>query len=207
MVVVEIGPGLGSLTLALLETGAAVTAVELDRFVLPVLRHIVEPKGATVVQGDALEVDWHALLGDDPGWVLVANLPYNVATPLVLTVLERAPMVRRLLVMVQREVGERFAASPGSKAYGAVSVKVQWSATSSIAGKVPMYASAPPLATRSRPASLLPTDTSWLRGNNTRRRGSSPASSRAATVRFPRSSGPVTTGPCSRVTMTSGKCS
>ena len=90
-----------------------------------------------VSQGDALEVDWHALLGDDPGWVLVANLPYNVATPLVLTVLERAPMVRRLLVMVQREVGERFAASPGSKAYGAVSVKVQWSATASIAGKVP----------------------------------------------------------------------
>lgn len=135
--VVEIGPGLGSLTLALLETGASVTAVELDRFIIPVLRHIVEPKGATVVHADALEVDWQELLGDEPGWVLVANLPYNVATPLVLTVLERAPMVQRLLVMVQREVGERFAAAPGSKTYGAVSVKAAWSAKASIAGKVP----------------------------------------------------------------------
>lgn len=135
--VVEIGPGLGSLTLALLDTGAAVTAVELDRFIIPILRHIVEPRGATVVHGDALEVDWTELLGTEPGWVLVANLPYNVATPLVLTVLERAPMIKRLLVMVQREVGERFAATPGSKAYGAVSVKTAWSATASIAGKVP----------------------------------------------------------------------
>ena len=135
--VVEIGPGLGSLTLALLETGAAVTAVELDRFLLPVLKHIVEPKGATVVQADALEVDWRELLGDDGPWVLVANLPYNVATPLVMKLLDEAPMVERILVMVQREVGERFAATPGSKAYGAVSVKVAWSADAKVVGKVP----------------------------------------------------------------------
>lgn len=135
--VVEIGPGLGSLTLALVETGATVTVVELDRFILPVLRHIVEPKGVTVVHADALELNWHELLGDQPGWVLVANLPYNVATPLVMTILETAPMVQRLLVMVQREVGERFAASPGSKTYGAVSVKVAWSATARVVGKVP----------------------------------------------------------------------
>ncbi|HUR77517.1 MAG TPA: 16S rRNA (adenine(1518)-N(6)/adenine(1519)-N(6))-dimethyltransferase RsmA [Acidimicrobiales bacterium] len=134
--VVEVGPGLGSLTLALLETGASVTAVEMDRFLIPVLRHVVEPQGATVVHADALEVDWHALLGDDP-WMLVANLPYNVATPLVLQVLEQAPMVTRMLVMVQREVGERFAARPGSKAYGAVTVKTAWSASASLVGKVP----------------------------------------------------------------------
>lgn len=135
--VVEIGPGLGSLTLALLETGAAVTAVEMDRFLIPVLRHVVEPHGATVVHADALALDWRALLGDEPGWALVANLPYNVATPLVLTVLADAPMVDRLLVMVQREVGERFAAPPGKKAFGAVTVKVAWSATATLVGKVP----------------------------------------------------------------------
>jgi 16S rRNA (adenine1518-N6/adenine1519-N6)-dimethyltransferase len=134
--VVEVGPGLGSLTLALLETGAAVTAVEMDRFLVPVLRQMVESQGATVVHADALDVDWRELLGTE-SWTLVANLPYNVATPLVLKILDEAPMVTRLLVMVQREVGERFAARPGSKTYGAVSVKVAWSATASVVGKVP----------------------------------------------------------------------
>jgi 16S rRNA (adenine1518-N6/adenine1519-N6)-dimethyltransferase len=142
--VVEIGPGLGSLTLALLETGASVTAIEMDRFLVPILRKIVEPEGATVIQADALEVDWHEVLGDEPGWVLVANLPYNVATPLVLQVLADAPMIDRLLVMVQREVGERFAAAPGKKAFGAVTIKVAWSATASIAGKVPPTVFVPP---------------------------------------------------------------
>jgi 16S rRNA (adenine1518-N6/adenine1519-N6)-dimethyltransferase len=132
--VVEVGPGLGSLSLALLETGASLTVVELDRFLIPILEQMLP--GARVVHADALEVDWPELLGDEP-WTLVANLPYNVATPLVLDVLERAPMVRRMLVMVQKEVGERFAARPGSKAYGAVSVKVAWSATASVVGKVP----------------------------------------------------------------------
>lgn len=134
--VIEIGPGLGSLTLALLETGAAVTAIELDRFIVPLLRQVVEPRGATVIQADALEVDWPATLPGE-GWVLVANLPYNVATPLVMQVLEQAPMVRRLLVMVQKEVGERFAARPNTKAFGAVSVKAAWSATASVVGRVP----------------------------------------------------------------------
>lgn len=135
--VVEIGPGLGSLTLALIEAGAVVTAIEMDRFLVPILRKIVEPHGATVIQADALEVNWHEVLGDDPGWALVANLPYNVATPLVMQILEDAPMVDRLLVMVQREVGERFAAQPGKKAFGAVTIKTAWSATASIVGKVP----------------------------------------------------------------------
>jgi 16S rRNA (adenine1518-N6/adenine1519-N6)-dimethyltransferase len=132
--VVEVGPGLGSLSLALLETGAALTVVELDRFLIPILEQMLP--SARVVHADALDVDWRELLGDEP-WTLVANLPYNVATPLVLDVLERAPMVRRLLVMVQKEVGERFAARAGSKAYGAVSVKVAWSATATVVGKVP----------------------------------------------------------------------
>ena len=132
--VVEVGPGLGSLSLALLEAGAQLTVVELDRFLVPILEQMLH--GARVVHADALEVDWPELLGDD-GWVLVANLPYNVATPLVLEVLERAPMVQRMLVMVQKEVGDRFAARPRTKAYGAVSVKVAWSATAAVVGKVP----------------------------------------------------------------------
>lgn len=137
--VVEIGAGLGSLTVALAETGAEVVAVELDRYLAPVLRSVVEPAGVRVVEGDALRLDWEDVLdaGDAGSWVLVANLPYNVATPLVLTLLERAPMIGRMLVMVQREAGERLAASAGDPAYGAVSVKVAYRARASVVGRVP----------------------------------------------------------------------
>jgi 16S rRNA (adenine1518-N6/adenine1519-N6)-dimethyltransferase len=134
--VIEIGAGLGSLTLALAETGATVTAVEVDRGLVPVLRSLVEPAGVTVVEADAMRLDWDALLGDGP-WVLVANLPYNVATPLVADLLDRVPAITRMLVMVQREVAERLAAGPGDDAYGAVSVKVAYWATASVAGLVP----------------------------------------------------------------------
>ena len=141
--VVEIGAGLGSLTLALVEGGALVTAVEIDRHVLPVLRAQVEPLGVRVVEADALTLDWTELLGTDPTgratdgpWSLVANLPYNVAVPLVIRVLEEAPPVTSLLVMVQREVGERLAASAGDEAYGAVSVKVAYWATATVVGRV-----------------------------------------------------------------------
>jgi 16S rRNA (adenine1518-N6/adenine1519-N6)-dimethyltransferase len=137
--VVEIGAGLGSLTLALADAGARVTAVEIDRHVLPVLRQQVEPRGVRVVEADALRLDWPELLGNDEPepWALVANLPYNVATPLVIRVLEEAPQVGSLLVMVQREVGERLAAGAGDEAYGAVSVKVAYWATAKVVGRVP----------------------------------------------------------------------
>jgi 16S rRNA (adenine1518-N6/adenine1519-N6)-dimethyltransferase len=135
--VVEIGAGLGSLTLALAETGASVTAVEVDRHLLPVLRELVAPAGVRVIEGDALRLDWPSVLGPDPGWVLVANLPYNVATPLVADLLDGVPMIKRMLVMVQREVGERLAAEPGSRAYGAVSVKVAYWAEAKVVGHVP----------------------------------------------------------------------
>ena len=136
--VIEIGAGLGSLTLALAETGATVVAVEVDRGVVPVLREIVAPHpNVTVVEGDALRLDWAALLGDEPGWVLVANLPYNVATPLVCDLLDDVPQISRMLVMVQREAAERFCAAPRTEAYGAVSVKVAYWATARIAGLVP----------------------------------------------------------------------
>ncbi len=137
MPVVEVGAGLGSLTLALVETGASVTAVEVDRRLVPVLRSQVEPVGVRVVEADALALDWSDLLGACPGpWSLVANLPYNVAVPVVIGVLERAPSVSSLLVMVQREVGERLVADPGEEAYGAVSVKVAYWAGASIVGRV-----------------------------------------------------------------------
>lgn len=134
--VVEIGAGLGSLTLALVEAGAEVTAVEVDRYVLPVLRSQVEPLGVTVVEADARTLDFTDLLGDQAGWSLVANLPYNVAVPLVMRVLEEAPQVASLLVMVQREVGERLAAQARDEAYGAVSVKVAYWARAAVVGKV-----------------------------------------------------------------------
>ncbi|MDP9070195.1 MAG: 16S rRNA (adenine(1518)-N(6)/adenine(1519)-N(6))-dimethyltransferase RsmA [Actinomycetota bacterium] len=135
--VVEIGAGVGSLTLALAETGADVTAVEIDRYLLPVLRSVVEPAGVRVVEGDALALDWEGVLRPPEGWALVANLPYNVATPLVLELLEHVPAIGRMLVMVQREVGERLAAGAGDEAYGAVSVKVAYRAWASVVGRVP----------------------------------------------------------------------
>jgi 16S rRNA (adenine1518-N6/adenine1519-N6)-dimethyltransferase len=134
--VVEVGAGLGSLTLALAETGASVVAVEADRYLVPVLRGVVDGKGVDVVEGDAMRLDWPALLGDER-WVLVANLPYNIATPLILDLLEQAPGIERMLVMVQREVAERLAAGAGDSARGGVSVKVEYWAAPSLVGKVP----------------------------------------------------------------------
>jgi len=134
--VVEVGAGLGSLTLALAETGASVVAVEADRYLVPVLRTVVEGAGVSVVEGDAMRLDWRALLGDER-WVLVANLPYNIATPLVLDLLKGVPQIERMLVMVQREVAQRLVAGPGAEGRGAVSVKVEFWAVPSMAGRVP----------------------------------------------------------------------
>ena len=135
--VVEIGAGLGSLTLALAETGARVTAVEVDSGLAATLRTVVAGIPAVrVVEANAMTLDWDAVVGVD-GAVLVANLPYNVATPLVADVLDDVPQVTRLLVMVQREVAERFVAAPRTPAYGAVSVKIAFWASARIVGLVP----------------------------------------------------------------------
>ena len=138
--VVEVGAGLGSLTLALREVGAAVTAIEVDRHLAPVLRTVVEPVGALVLEADAMQLDWPALLRpDDPArpWSLVANLPYNIAVPLVLDLLEGTPTIERMVVLVQLEVAERLAAGPGSKTYGIPSVKRAWWADATVVAKVP----------------------------------------------------------------------
>ena len=136
--VLEIGAGLGSLTLALAEIAGHVTAVEVDEALLPLLNENVgELDNVTVVHADAMQLDWPALLGDSTDWVMVANLPYNVATPLIADVLDFVPQVSRMLVMVQKEVADRFAASPSTSAYGALSVKVAFHATARIVGQVP----------------------------------------------------------------------
>ncbi len=134
--VVEVGPGLGSLTLALLEVGASVVAVEIDERLaaqLPVTVAELAPDARlTVITQDALRIE---SLPDDPS-VFVANLPYNISVPVLLHFLERFPTIERGLVMVQAEVGERVAAGPGSKVYGSPSVKAAWYGSFTTAGKV-----------------------------------------------------------------------
>jgi len=135
--VVEVGPGLGSLTLAILEAGASVTAVEIDhrlaeRLPQTAAAHGVADGALTVVDADALRV---TELPGDPA-VLVANLPYNVSVPVLLHFLEHFPGLQRGVVMVQAEVGERLAAAPGSKTYGAPSVKAAWYGPWRLAGTV-----------------------------------------------------------------------
>lgn len=135
--VLEIGAGLGSLTLALLEQGARVVALERDRKLRPVLEQVVADRGdVRIVTGDALDIELDCLL-DDGRWSCVSNLPYNVATPVVVRLLEEMPSVASFLVMVQREVGDRLVALPGSGAYGAVSVRVAYYAHAKIVGVVP----------------------------------------------------------------------
>ena len=137
--VLEIGPGLGSLTLALAELGAPVTAIELDRYLVPVLEEVVagtEPP-VRVVPGDALAVDLAELLAPATAWRLAANLPYNVGTTILLRILEEAPAVIGGMVLVQREVAERLAAGPGDAAHGIPSVKASWWVDARVAGRVP----------------------------------------------------------------------
>ncbi len=132
--VVEVGPGLGSLTLALLEAGAWVTAVEIDPRLAAALPHTVGARAAedadrlAVIGQDALEVRDLPGAGPDAGEpsALVANLPYNVSVPVILHFLETFPALQRVLVMVQAEVADRLAAPPGSRTYGIPSAKAAW---------------------------------------------------------------------------------
>ncbi|HHX46745.1 MAG TPA: 16S rRNA (adenine(1518)-N(6)/adenine(1519)-N(6))-dimethyltransferase RsmA, partial [Brevibacterium sp.] len=138
-VVVEIGPGLGSLTLALLPKVRSVVAVEVDPTLAGALPRTVEKVSPayldrlTVVHADAMKIE--ALPGDEPT-ALVANLPYNVSVPVVLRFLELFPSIRTILVMVQLEVAQRLAATPGSKIYGVPSLKAAWYADVRLVGTV-----------------------------------------------------------------------
>jgi 16S rRNA (adenine1518-N6/adenine1519-N6)-dimethyltransferase len=134
--VVEVGPGLGSLTLGLLEVGASVVAVEIDDRLaaqLPLTVQLMQPGAElTVILADALKINE---LPGEPSR-LVANLPYNVSVPVLLHLLEHFASIRAGVVMVQAEVGERLAAAPGSKIYGSPSVKAAWYGAFRTAGKV-----------------------------------------------------------------------
>jgi 16S rRNA (adenine1518-N6/adenine1519-N6)-dimethyltransferase len=134
--VLEVGPGLGSLTLGLLEAGARVTAVEIDKRLaarLPVTAAELAPDAPlTVVTEDALKVETLPVAPKR----LVANLPYNVSVPVLLHLLERLDSLESALVMVQAEVGQRLAAPPGSKVYGSPSVKAAWYGEWAAAGMV-----------------------------------------------------------------------
>jgi len=141
-VMLEVGPGLGSLTLALLEAcPAAIIAVEIDRVLAGELpRTLAERAPAlagrvTVINADALRTGQHDLPAAPS--MLVANLPYNVAVPVVLHLLAAVPSLTRGLVMVQAEVADRMCAAPGSRVYGAPSVKLAWYAAARPAGTVP----------------------------------------------------------------------
>jgi 16S rRNA (adenine1518-N6/adenine1519-N6)-dimethyltransferase len=135
--VLEVGAGLGSITVALAEAGCEVLAVEFDRRVAPALREVVADHPAVRVEEvDAMHADWGALLGEGP-WTMVSNLPFNISVPLMVELLERVPVIGRYLVMVQREVGERFVAGPGEEAYGSVSVRIAYRADAELVRRIP----------------------------------------------------------------------
>lgn len=138
-VVIEVGPGLGSLTLGLLPAAAHVVAVEIDPVLAGQLPVTVAERDAadrlTVVNADAMKITLDDLSGHVPT-ALVANLPYNVAVPVLLHLLQVLPSLRKGLVMVQSEVADRLAAGPGSKVYGVPSVKAAWYADVRRAGPV-----------------------------------------------------------------------
>lgn len=145
--VLEIGPGMGSMTQKLCESTAKVVAVEIDKKLLPVLNvTLAEYDNVTVVNKDVLKVDLKALLeehfGDKPAKV-VANLPYYITTPIIMKLLEEKLNLRSITIMVQKEVGDRIKAAPGGKEYGALSVAVQYYAKPSQVLLVPPHSFIP----------------------------------------------------------------
>ncbi|MHB1017854.1 MAG: 16S rRNA (adenine(1518)-N(6)/adenine(1519)-N(6))-dimethyltransferase RsmA [Coriobacteriia bacterium] len=135
--VLEIGPGIGTLTDGLLSAGASVVAVEFDDRLLPVLAQLADERGGlTVIHADAVTVPMSALCAGGSPRSLVANLPYAVAATVVLRFFQELPSLERAIVMVQAEVADRMAAVPGTKAYGSYSVKLGLHAR--VAGRFPV---------------------------------------------------------------------
>ena len=146
--VLEVGPGPGGLTRALLRAGARVTAIEMDRRCLPALAELGEafPGQLRVIQGDALKLDHAELMGGEP-FAVLSNLPYNVGTALFVRWLggeQWPPLWTSLTLMFQQEVAQRIAAQPGGSAYGRLAVLAQWRSTAKLAMKVHRSAFTPP---------------------------------------------------------------
>ncbi|WP_027364311.1 16S rRNA (adenine(1518)-N(6)/adenine(1519)-N(6))-dimethyltransferase RsmA [Desulfotruncus alcoholivorax] len=140
--VVEIGPGLGSLTRRLSEKAGRVIAVEIDSTLLPILEETLsEYDNVTIIEADALKIDFNRLVGECSGPVerykIVANLPYYITSPLIMHFLENSFNVGRIVIMVQEEVARRLAAMPGSKEYGVLTVAVNYYASVETAFRVP----------------------------------------------------------------------
>lgn len=142
--VLEIGPGIGTLTQALCEAKADVTCVELDKRLPEILSHTLEAyDNVRIIQGDILKVNISEIMGSGP-FKVVANLPYYITTPIIMALLEKHLPITDIVVMVQKEVAQRMAANPGSKTYGALSVAVQYYTIPKIALYVPPRSFMPP---------------------------------------------------------------
>lgn len=144
--VIEIGPGIGTLTQALARTGAEVTAFEIDETLAPVLAHTMEPyPNVRILYQDVLKADLETVLGDRT-WHAAANLPYYITTPILLYLIQKVAPISLFVFMMQKEVAERIMAEPGTKAYGALTLAVQYYCT------VERVMDIPPTAFVPRPA-------------------------------------------------------
>lgn len=144
--VIEIGPGIGTLTQALARTGAEVTAFEIDETLAPVLAHTMEPyPNVRILYQDVLKADLETILGDRT-WHAAANLPYYITTPILLCLIQKVTPISLFVFMMQKEVAERIMAEPGTKAYGALTLAVQYYCT------VERVMDIPPTAFVPRPA-------------------------------------------------------
>ncbi|MCL2578224.1 MAG: 16S rRNA (adenine(1518)-N(6)/adenine(1519)-N(6))-dimethyltransferase RsmA [Defluviitaleaceae bacterium] len=140
--VLEIGPGIGGMTQALLAAGANVLAVELDKQLVPILSEMFAGENFTIVQGDILRVDLTELLGDKGTTPLspikvVANLPYYITTPVIFRLLESGLPFESITVMIQKEVASRMSAAPGTKDYGSLTLAIQYYADARLVANVP----------------------------------------------------------------------
>ena len=138
--ILEIGSGLGSLTCELAKI-SSVVALEFDRYLMAPFSEVIENHGVAgnveIIHADAMKIDWQTFFATRKGnWKMVANLPYNIASPLLITMLEEAPQVKEIFVMVQKEVADRFAAQPGGSSYGIPSVKSQYWSEVTVIGKI-----------------------------------------------------------------------
>lgn len=135
--IIEIGPGVGTLTAKLLMKAKKVTSIELDNDLIPILQEeLREHENFDLIHNDALKVDFNSLIGDEPSVKLVANLPYYVTTPIIVKLLKDGYNFKSLTIMIQKEVAERINAEPNCKEYGALSVLVQYYCNTSIVRRV-----------------------------------------------------------------------